>query len=157
MPTIPKHIETEHTLHVTEIILEKLGYEKAEESINAPEFNAEHIAELVSRGIIPIDCVREKDGTVYIHKDAAAILSQAYQDLTEEESEEDNESAISDVVRRVERNFNRLVDAQIAQLEISLAAYNEKSETEHKSEDKDQTNWIALRKKLAKLKKLYGR
>jgi hypothetical protein len=157
MPHIPKHIVTDHTRPHKEIILEKLGYEKVEDSIETPDFEMEHIEELISRGIIPIHCLREIDGTVYIRKEIAAILNQAYRDLIEVDSEEENKLVNSDVVSRVESNFTRLVDIQIDQLENFLAEYRGKLKTNEENEEENLMNHLGLLKKRAELKKLYGR
>ncbi len=162
MPKYPKHIVTDHTSPYTEIILEKLGYKRAEDSVEAPKFKIEHVIELISRGTIPIHVVRETDGTLYLPKEIAFILCQAYQDLAKAESHEDaeadgDESANSDIVSKLERNFNKLVDIQIDQLKTSIDAYNKQFGTEYERDEKTLIKCCLLLKDLAKMRELYGR
>jgi hypothetical protein len=154
MPQYPKHIVTDHTRPYKEIILQKLGYRRAENSIEAPEFKMEHVAELISRGTIPIDFVREAEGILYLHNDAISILDQAYHALNDDRSPQAGDP---DIVSRLEINFNHLVDNQIAQLENSLAIFSERFGTRRKRDDEEIRHYLQLLKDRANLKKLYRR
>jgi hypothetical protein len=143
MPQYPKHIVTDHTRPYKEIILKKLGYRRAENSIEAPEFKMEHVTELISRGTIPIDFVREAEGILYLHNDAISILDQAYLALNDDKScEAGDEIANSDIVSRLELSYNYLVNNQIAQLENSLAVLNERFGTGRKRDDEEIMHYL---------------
>jgi hypothetical protein len=117
-----------------EINLADHEFSKAEDSIDAPAFKIEHLVELISRGTISGHLYREIDGTLYIHEDIASILSEAYDDLAEEEACEDDEAEAdeiagdseSDIVSELEDHYKAAVEVEIDQLESSLYYYEKR-------------------------------
>ena len=117
-----------------EINLADHEFSKAEDSIDAPGFKIEHLVELISRGAIADHLFREIDGALYIHEDIASMLSEAYDDLAEDEACEDDEAEAdeiagdseSDIVSELEDHYKAAVEVEIDQLESSLYYYEKR-------------------------------